>query len=45
VFHRGGDNSWQNLVTACSSCNNTKGSKSLKELGWQLPEGIIKVRK
>lgn len=35
---RGGINSWQNLVTACMSCNQRKGDKSLAQLGWKLPQ-------
>lgn len=35
---RGGINSWQNLVTACMSCNQRKGDKSLQHLGWKLPQ-------
>jgi|TARA_Y100001937_G_scaffold29865_1_gene43045 5-methylcytosine-specific restriction endonuclease McrA len=30
---KGGDDTWTNLVTACSSCNVKKGSKTLKEAG------------
>lgn len=33
----GGKNTWENLVTSCYSCNNTKGSRSLEELGWERP--------
>jgi 5-methylcytosine-specific restriction endonuclease McrA len=32
----GGGNTWDNLVTACMACNQRKGSKSLKSLGWRL---------
>jgi 5-methylcytosine-specific restriction endonuclease McrA len=28
---RGGTNTWENLVTACRSCNHRKGGKSVKE--------------
>lgn len=34
---RGGLNSWTNLVTACMSCNQRKGDKSLAQMGWSLP--------
>lgn len=34
---KGGPNTWENLVTACSSCNTKKGGKTLKELRWKLP--------
>ena len=30
---RGGLNTWQNVVTACSPCNNKKGSHMLEEVG------------
>jgi DNA-directed RNA polymerase subunit RPC12/RpoP len=30
---KGGNDTWTNLVTACSSCNVKKGSKTLKESG------------
>ena len=33
---KGGKNTWSNLVTACFSCNNKKGSKTLDECGMQL---------
>jgi 5-methylcytosine-specific restriction endonuclease McrA len=29
--HRGGDHSWENLVTACSACNLRKGGRTLQE--------------
>src|SRR5687768_2764044 len=32
----GGDNSWQNVVTACSTCNNRKADHSLAESGFHL---------
>jgi hypothetical protein len=38
LFARGGVNSWQNLVTACMTCNQRKGDKSLQHLGWKLPK-------
>ena len=33
---RGGDNSWSNVVTACSPCNNRKGSRTPGEVGMRL---------
>jgi len=33
---RGGDNSWKNVVTACSRCNNRKGNRLPKEAGMSL---------
>jgi 5-methylcytosine-specific restriction endonuclease McrA len=33
---RGGDNSWANVVTACSPCNNRKGSRLPTEVGLHL---------
>lgn len=29
---KGGENSWENLVTACSPCNTSKGSEYIKPL-------------
>ena len=36
--HRGGPHTWDNLVTACRSCNHRKGGKALEEGSkpWQL---------
>jgi len=33
---RGGDNSWENVVTACSACNNRKGQRTPEEVGMQV---------
>ncbi|HUF14042.1 MAG TPA: HNH endonuclease [Longimicrobiales bacterium] len=33
---RGGGNTWQNVVTACSPCNNRKGSRTPVEAGMHL---------
>jgi 5-methylcytosine-specific restriction endonuclease McrA len=33
---KGGKFSWENMVTACMSCNGKKGDHSLKKLGWTL---------
>lgn len=33
---RGGKTSWENLVTACSGCNNRKDDKLLHEVGMRL---------
>lgn len=33
---QGGKNSWENLVTACSRCNNKKGGRNLEESGMSL---------
>jgi 5-methylcytosine-specific restriction endonuclease McrA len=32
---RGGDNTWENVVTACSPCNNRKGNRLPHEVGMQ----------
>ena len=34
--HRGGGHSWENLVTACKSCNHRKGGKTLEEARFRL---------
>lgn len=33
---KGGGDSWENLVACCLKCNNDKGDKTLKEIGWNL---------
>lgn len=33
---RGGEDSWENLVTACNHCNNKKGNRTPKEAGMAL---------
>jgi 5-methylcytosine-specific restriction endonuclease McrA len=33
---KGGENTWENLVACCASCNSKKGSKSLEQLRWKL---------
>lgn len=33
---RGGDNSWKNVVTSCSPCNNRKGNRLPEEAGMRL---------
>jgi 5-methylcytosine-specific restriction endonuclease McrA len=33
---RGGENTWLNLVTCCSSCNRTKDNKTPDEAGMKL---------
>ncbi len=33
---RGGGNGWDNVVTACSPCNNRKGNRLPREVGLQL---------
>lgn len=34
--HQGGQQNWENVVTACSSCNHKKGGRSLRETGMRL---------
>ncbi|HXG67039.1 MAG TPA: HNH endonuclease [Blastocatellia bacterium] len=33
---RGGDSSWDNLVTCCRACNNRKGDRLAEEVGMRL---------
>lgn len=33
---KGGSSKWDNVITACFSCNNIKDDKMLSELGWKL---------
>jgi len=35
---KGGDNTWENLVTACKSCNSLKADLSLEEFGKEIPK-------
>jgi len=35
--HRGGENTWENLVCCCLRCNNKKGDKTPQEIGMRLP--------
>jgi 5-methylcytosine-specific restriction endonuclease McrA len=39
---RGGEDSWENLITACIRCNNRKGSMSLDESNMRLRSRPIK---
>ncbi|MCL5256286.1 MAG: HNH endonuclease [Chloroflexi bacterium] len=34
--HRGGQHTWENLVSACKPCNHRKGGKTLQESGLKL---------
>jgi 5-methylcytosine-specific restriction endonuclease McrA len=34
--HRGGGHTWENLVTACKTCNHRKGGKTLDEVRLRL---------
>lgn len=33
---RGGHDSWENLVACCLDCNNMKGNRTPKEMGWRM---------
>lgn len=33
---KGGKNAWDNVTTLCRKCNNRKGDRTLKEMGWTL---------
>ena len=33
---RGGQDAWDNLVACCFRCNNAKGDRLLRDLGWSL---------
>ena len=33
---RGGEDSWENLITACIKCNNKKGNRTVEEAGMHL---------
>ena len=38
---RGGENSWENVVTSCSPCNNRKGNHVPEEVGMKLLTGPL----
>jgi 5-methylcytosine-specific restriction endonuclease McrA len=42
--HRGGGHSWDNLVTACKSCNHRKGGKTLDEARLRLVRSPFEPR-
>jgi 5-methylcytosine-specific restriction endonuclease McrA len=42
--HRGGGHSWDNLVTACKSCNHRKGGKMLEEVRLRLVRSPFEPR-
>jgi 5-methylcytosine-specific restriction endonuclease McrA len=42
--HRGGGHSWDNLVTACKSCNHRKGGKMLDEVRLRLVRSPFEPR-
>jgi hypothetical protein len=48
---RGGKDIWENVVTACISCNNKKGDKLLKDTGMELnvkptvPQKLVLVKR
>jgi len=42
--HRGGETTWENLVTCCLRCNNKKGPMTPGEAGMRLPQPPRKPR-
>lgn len=46
---KGGPHTWENVIACCFSCNQRKGNRSVKEMGWKLrfqpfrPEGDKKL--
>ena len=41
--HRGGGHTWENLVTACKSCNHRKGGKTLEEARFRLTPAAVRA--
>jgi 5-methylcytosine-specific restriction endonuclease McrA len=41
---KGGKTSWTNLVTACLTCNQRKGNRSVREAGFRLRTEPVKPR-
>lgn len=33
---KGGQDTWENMITACGPCNTKKGDRTLEELGWTM---------
>ncbi len=42
--HRGGQHTWENLVTACTRCNHRKGGRPLEEAGMRLLRAPVRPR-
>ena len=42
--HRGGENTWENVVCSCLKCNNKKGNRTPSECGMRLPHPPRKPR-
>ena len=42
--HRGGENTWENVVCSCLKCNNKKGNRTPQECGLRLPHPPRKPR-
>jgi 5-methylcytosine-specific restriction endonuclease McrA len=42
--HRGGQHTWENLVTACTRCNHRKGGRPLEEVGMRLLRPPVRPR-
>jgi 5-methylcytosine-specific restriction endonuclease McrA len=42
--HRGGAHTWENLVTACKTCNHRKGGKFLEEAKFRLARRPVEPR-
>ena len=42
---RGGENTWENLVTACKRCNQKKGARLLHETGMRLCREPVRPKK
>ena len=42
--HRGGENTWENVVCSCLKCNNKKGNRTPSECGLRLPHPPRKPR-
>ena len=42
--HRGGENTWENVVCSCLRCNNKKGNRTPQECGLRLPHPPRKPR-
>jgi 5-methylcytosine-specific restriction endonuclease McrA len=39
----GGLSTYDNCVAACKPCNNKKSDRTLEQMGWHVPKGILKA--
>jgi len=40
---KGGKDSFENCVACCESCNHKKADRSLEQMGWNVPQNLLKA--